>query len=82
MCKCVLMFTCVVLPKIWEERNDRIFKDIAKSSKDVLESSIFTALFWCKDLSPFKYYHLNFLVANWKHLFVFPVNRALLCPSR
>lgn len=59
---------CAILSKIREERNNRIFKNSSKPSKDILDSSIFNALVWCKDIQPLKDHNLNFLVANWTHL--------------
>uniref|UniRef100_A0A9I9EGW3 Uncharacterized protein n=1 Tax=Cucumis melo TaxID=3656 RepID=A0A9I9EGW3_CUCME len=38
-----ISFICVVLSKIWEERNGCIIKSRAKPTKDNLESSIFIA---------------------------------------
>lgn len=36
---------CPIISKIWEERNDCIFNNRAKSDKEIYDSSIFIALF-------------------------------------
>ena len=55
---------CAVLSKIWEERNARIFKASARPYNEILDPSIFNALFCCKEFQFLKDHNLNFLVAN------------------
>ena len=64
-----------ILRKLCDERNARLFKCKDRSSKEILDLPIFHAFFL-----PLTVLSLNFLVANWRHLFN-PL-RALVYPFR
>lgn len=59
----------LILWKVWEERNARIFHDEDKSSKEALESAISNAFFGvkCKAIKS-RSFSLFFLITNWKRL--------------
>lgn len=69
-----------VLWKLWDEINTRIFQEKAKTAKYILESAIFNAFSWCKNIQDIKKSQLFVPYRKLETSFVFPLKGTFCIP--